>query len=46
MVIFDFIKSWFFYPKLKSYFENYWGIEFHMSRIQYSWWHCHVGKLK
>lgn len=42
----DFIKSWIYYPKLKRYLTNHYGFEFNMSRIQYAWWHYHVGKLK
>lgn len=50
--IVDFIQSWIFYPKMVKYFCdrgmencNPWYRE-KFARIRYSWWHCHVGKLK
>lgn len=48
----DFIKSIFYYPKMKKYFvdrdmsnHNPWKNE-KFARFKYAWWHCHVGKLK
>ena len=48
----DFIKSIFYYPKMKKYFTdrgmqnlNPWNNE-KFASVKYSWWHCHVGKLK
>lgn len=50
--IVDYIKSWFFYPKMEKYFDdrdmsdcNRWKHE-KFARFKYAWWHCHVGKLK
>lgn len=45
----DFIKSWFYYPKMIKYFKKMKCYEQHieqLSRFRYSWWHCHVGRLK
>ena len=48
----DFIKSYFYYPKMKKYFDdrnmpnhNTWKNE-KFARIKYALWHCHVGKMK
>ena len=42
----DFIKSWLYYPKMVKYLKDKCGIEYKNSRLGYSWWHCHTGKLK
>ena len=42
----DFIKSWIYYPKMVKYLKDKCGIEYKNSRLGYSWWHCHTGKLK
>ncbi len=42
--IYDFIRSWIYYPKMKKYLNNI-GIKQIMSRLQYSLWHCKTGKL-
>lgn len=48
----DFIKSVFYYPKMKKYFDdrdmsnyNPWKNE-KLARFKYAKWHCKVGKLK
>ena len=50
--IIDYIKSWFYYPKMEKYFDdrnmsdyNRWKNE-KFARFKYAWWHCHAGKLK
>lgn len=48
-MIIDFIKSWLYYPKMVRNFEKTsWGRQYimNLTRFKYSWWHCHVGKLK
>ena len=43
----DFVKSWFYYPKLKKYAMEHGGLmKVYISntgRFQYSWWHCRKG---
>lgn len=48
----DFIKSIFYYQKMKKYFDdrdmsnyNPWKNE-KLARFKYAKWHCKVGKLK
>ncbi len=45
--IIDFIKSWFYYPKLKRYAMEQGGwMKIYISnigRFQYAWWHCRKG---
>lgn len=44
----DFVKSFFYYPKMKRYFRNRKMEQYDIwkSAIKYAWWHCNVGKLK
>lgn len=47
-MIIDFIKSWFYYPKMIRYFEKTsWGKQYvkGFTRFKYSLWHSLVGKL-
>lgn len=45
--VIDFVKSWFYYPKLKKYdLEQGGWIKTYISntgRFQYAWWHCRKG---
>lgn len=45
--IIDFVKSWFYYPKLKKYaMEQDGWMKIYISntgRFQYAWWHCRKG---
>lgn len=45
--VIDFIKSWFYYSKLKKYaFEQGGFLKSYISntgRFQYAWWHCRKG---
>lgn len=45
--IIDFIKSWFYYSKLKRYAMKQGGwMKIYISntgRFQYAWWHCRKG---
>ena len=50
--IFDYIKSWLYYPKMEKYFDdrdmsmcNRWKNK-KFARFKYAWWHCHAGKLR
>lgn len=50
--IFDYIKSWIYYPTMEKYFDdrnmsgcNHWKNR-KFARFSYAWWHCHAGKLK
>lgn len=42
--IYDFAKSWIYYPKMKSYLRRL-GIDYPESRFAYALWHCRNGKL-
>lgn len=42
--VYDFIKSWMYYPKMKSYLWGL-GVDYPESRFTYSLWHCQSGKL-
>ena len=48
----DYIKSWFYYPKMKKYFDdrqmsgyNHW-VNKKFARFKYASWHCRRGKMK
>ena len=41
-MIIDFIKSWFYYPKMTKYLKDKCNIEYPCSRLRYSWWHCRI----
>lgn len=43
----DFIKSFFYYPKMRKYFRNRKMEQYDIwkSAIKYAWWHCSGGKL-
>lgn len=43
--IYDFIKSWIYYPKMKWYLKNECGVNYPNTRLQYSFWHCRTGML-
>lgn len=43
--IYDFIKSWIYYPKMKHYLKEKCGVDCDHTRIQYALWHCKVGIL-
>lgn len=43
--IYDFIKSWIYYPKMKRYLNEKCGVDCVHTRIQYALWHCKVGFL-
>lgn len=42
--IYDFIRSWIYYPKMKKYLNSI-GIKQVMRRLQYAFWHSKTGKL-
>lgn len=43
--IYDFTKSWFYYPKMIRYLKKL-GIEDEpYTRFKYALWHCRAGKL-
>ena len=42
----DFIKSIFYYPKMKRYLKERCGIVYTVSMLEYAKWHCKAGKLK
>lgn len=42
----DFVKSWIYYSKMIKYLKDRCEIDYPCSRLRYSWWHCHAGKLK
>lgn len=50
--IYDFIKSWIYYPKMEKYFDDKGKSEYNpwknrkFARFKYAWFHCHVGKMK
>ena len=46
MMILDFIKSWLYYPTMVKYLNKLGIHSWDNQRLYYSWWHCHVGKLK
>lgn len=45
--VIDFVKSWFYYTKLKRYALESGGLMkayiSNTNRIQYAWWHCRKG---
>lgn len=43
--IYDFIKSWMYYPKMKRYLKDRCGVDYPNTRLQYSFWHCRAGML-
>lgn len=43
--IYDFIKSWIYYPKMKHYLKEKCGVDCVHTRLQYALWHCKVGFL-
>ena len=43
--VYDFIKSWIYYPKMKRYLKEKCGVDCAYTRIQYALWHCKVGFL-
>lgn len=43
--IYDFIKSWVYYPKMKQYLKDKCGVDYPNTRLQYSFWHCRAGML-
>lgn len=45
--IYDFFKSWMYYPKMQKYLKRIGADEekHGMSRLQYSLWHSHSGKI-
>lgn len=42
--IYDFVKSWLYYPKMKIYLRRL-GIDYPEIRFTYSLWHCRGGQL-
>ena len=42
--IIDFIKSYFYYPRMKKYLKDRCGIIFPYSRLKYALWHCKFSK--
>lgn len=42
--VYDFIKSWLYYPTMKIYLRRL-GIDYPKRRFEYSLWHCQSGKL-
>ena len=42
--IIDFIKSYFYYPKMKKYLKDRCGIYYSQSRLNYALWHCKFSK--
>ncbi len=43
--IYDFIKSWVYYPKMKCYLKERCGVDCVHTRLQYALWHCKAGLL-
>lgn len=43
-MIIDFIKSWFYYPKMKKYLKDRCCIYYSQSRLNYALWHCKFSK--
>ena len=43
--IYDFIKSWIYYPKMKRYLKEKCGVGCVHTRIKYALWHCKQGIL-
>ena len=43
--IYDFIKSWVYYPKMKRYLKEKCGVDCVHTRFQYALWHCKQGVL-
>ena len=43
--IYDFIKSWMYYPKMKQYLKGRCNVDYQNTRLQYSFWHCRTGML-
>lgn len=41
----NFIKSWFYYPKMVRYIKKYGMPKAPYTRFQYALWHCKSGKL-
>ena len=42
----DFIKSFFYYPKMKRWLKDRCGVDYPLSRLEYALWHCKAGELK
>ena len=43
-IIIDFIKSYFYYPKMKKYLKDRCRIYYSQSRLNYALWHCKFSK--
>ena len=43
--IYDFIKSWMYYPKMKRYLKERCSVDYPNTRLKYSFWHCKAGML-
>ena len=43
--IYDFIKSWIYYPKMKHYLKEKCGVDCVHTKFQYALWHCKQGIL-
>lgn len=43
-MIIDFIKSWFYYAKMKKYLKDRCCIYYSQSRLNYALWHCKFSK--
>lgn len=43
--IYDFIKAWIYYPKMKRYLKDRCGVDYQNTRLRYSLWHCRTGML-
>lgn len=43
--MYDFIKSWMYYPKMKRYMKEKIEIDYVYTRLQYALWHCREGIL-
>lgn len=44
--IYDLIKSWMYYPKMKRYLKDRCGVDYPNTRLQYFFWHCRAGMLR
>lgn len=43
--VYDFIKSWLYYPKMIQYLRKCGINEFKRTKFQYALWHCRTGNL-